>query len=237
MAASSNGGKSSYLLTFQYNSELLTLEMMRDIGFSADEIVTTRDKTVQYAYVHLKKKARGEELSRALHALESRNVKKSEVFGYGSVDSNTPSEMEHIEDHPGFMTLVKNETEDVDNFKRLHAIGYRDENCGYNLLKKKLLSKRAPGPSADGGGAGGGDGGYGGGASNDDEHTRPSGLDREKSKRQRTDGMSDGGPDFVSSGSLEAMMEVERAETDEKIQELRRELEALGAKYRLKVVD
>ena len=62
-------------------------------------------------------------------------------------------------------------------------------------------------------------------------------MDREKSKRQRTDGMSDGGPDFVSSGSLEAMMEVERAETDEKIQELRRELEALGAKYRLKVVD
>jgi hypothetical protein len=80
----------------------------------------------------------------------------------------------------------------------------------------------------------------GGEASDDDEHephTRPSGLDRGEGKRQRMDGMPGGGPDFVSSGSLEAMMEVERAETDEKIQELRRELEALGAKYRVKVVD
>ncbi len=55
----------------------------------------------------------------------------------------------------------------------------------------------------------------------DEEHIRPSGLDRGESKRQRTDGMPGGG-------------EVERAETDDQIQELRREFEE---KYRQKVVD
>ena len=75
----------------------------------------------------------------------------------------------------------------------------------------------------------------GGGASDDDDdhepHTRPSGLDRGESKRQRTDGMSDGGGLGIMS-----LLEVERVRTDDQIQELRRELEALGAKYRVKVV-
>ena len=231
---STDGGKVSYVLTLQHNSVPLTAELMESIEMPVNEIVWTRDNAVMYVYVHMLFKTRKDALENAMKTLSEKGVTGTNIFGYNEIDGTSRASCELIENHPGIKTLVRHEEEDKPDFHRWNTDDY-GLNSGYNKLKNKLRSKSTPGPSASGGS--GGDGGYGGGASNDDEHTRPSGLDRGESKRQRTDGMSDGGPDFVSSGSLEAMMEVERAETDEKIQELRRELEALGAKYRLKVVD
>ena len=63
------------MLTFQYTSEYLTPQIMQDIGFEVNELVTTRDTAVKYAYVHLKRRVRGEELGRAICTLESRGVR------------------------------------------------------------------------------------------------------------------------------------------------------------------
>ncbi len=116
--------------------------MMSDIGFIVDEIVTTRDTAIQYTYVHLKRKAREEDLNRAINSLESIGVKVSEIFGYNPIASDTPSVLEHIEDHPGFQKLVEHETQRNIEFNRWTASGYNQEgNCGYNLLKGKLSAK------------------------------------------------------------------------------------------------
>jgi hypothetical protein len=142
MSSSSNGGKVSFFITFQYNSKRLTNVMMVNIGFNVDEIVTTRDTAVQYSYVHLKRKAREEDLNRAIQSLESVGVKGSELFGYNTIASDAPSALEHIEDHPGFQTLVDHETQRNSEFFRWTANGYnQDANCGYNLLKGRLLVK------------------------------------------------------------------------------------------------
>jgi hypothetical protein len=116
---------------------------------------------------------------------------------------------------------------DADSARALKHVIECGEGPGYTLIR--YGRKPLAGNQAELGVSGGGE------ASDDDDdhepHTRPPGLDEGKSKRQRTDGMSDGG------SSLEALLELERVRTDDQIQELRRELEALGAKDRLKVVD
>jgi hypothetical protein len=203
----------------------LTAELMESIEMPVNEIVWTRDNAFMYVYVHMLFKTRKDALEKAMKTLSEKGVTGTNIFGYNEIDGTSHASCELIEDHPGIMTLVRHEEEDRPDFHRWNTANY-GPNSGYNKLKNKLRSKSTPGPSASGGS--GGDGGF---ASNDVEHTKPSGLDGGKSKRQRTDGMSDGG------SSLEAFMEVERARTDDQIQELRRELEALGAKYRLKVVD
>jgi hypothetical protein len=182
-----------FLFTSQYNSTPLTPRMMEEIHHEADEIVITRVRGFQYTYLHLKKKARAVDLFNALKTLESVGVIGSETFGHNTLDGDTPSLSEHLEDHAGFRALVDHEMRKNSEFGRWTANGYNPNgHCGYNLLKTRLLASQAsgsstPGPSADGGR--GGDGGYGGRSRNDEEHiphTRPSGLDRGESKRQRT---------------------------------------------------
>ena len=126
--------------------------MMDEIGFKVDEIVTTRDTAVRYVCIHLKKRARLEDLNRAIQTLASRGVKGSEIFGYGSVDGNTPSESEHLEDHPGFQTLVEHERVRGSEFHRWTASNINPlADFGYNRLRHKLLAKRSS-DSATGGG-------------------------------------------------------------------------------------
>jgi hypothetical protein len=194
---SSSGGKTSYLMTSQYNSERLTAQMMQDIGFGVNELVTTRDRAVQYTYFHLKKKARAEELIKALSSLESRGVKTTEIYGYSSIESSSPSEFEHIEDHPGFRTLVQHESLQGSEYHRWTASGYRDAHCGYNLLKSKLQAQRVTEQTSSGAATGEReDGGFSGNSSEEDEtvpnpltgqqHPRPSGSDGERTKRRRS---------------------------------------------------
>ena len=134
----------SYVLTFQFTSLPLTSAMMDKIDFGVDEIVSTCATGVQYTYIHLKKKAKEDSLVRALKMLESDGVKGSEIYGYNFVDGNAPSVSEHLEDHPGFQTLVDHEMVSNCAFSRWTADGYRSDGfCGYNLLKNKLLAKRA----------------------------------------------------------------------------------------------
>ena len=89
--------------------------------------------------------------------------------------------MEHIEDHPGFQTLVDHETRGVGTFNRWTASGYRDANCGYNLLKSKLQAKRANEQAA--GGSAPADGAAGGMASDNDD---PGQRHQERNKRRRS---------------------------------------------------
>ena len=153
MSTSSNGGKVSYIITLQHKSECLTPSMMEEIGFKVNEIVTTRDTAVRYVYIHLKIKARSEDLNRAIQTLTSRGVKGSEIFGYSSVDGNTPSESEHLEDHPGFQTLVEHERVRGSEFSRWTARNINPlADFGYNRLRNKLLARRSSDSATGGGG-------------------------------------------------------------------------------------
>jgi hypothetical protein len=236
--ASSSGSKVSYVLTFQLSSPNLTFAMMESVGLFADEIVISRDSALVYAYVHLQRKIREEELETCIRMLAStHSLKQSNLFGYETITSSTPSASEPIEDLPAFRILVQHDITDNENFSRLTADGFSGKYSGYNLLKNKLLSKSAPGPSADRGGAGGGEGGYGGRARNDEEHiphTRPSGLDHEgESKRQKT-GNSDGsGPDFVLCDYVKKILEKDLAETRILLDNERTKREAAESKYKL----
>jgi hypothetical protein len=156
---------------------------MDHISFSVDEIVTTKDSAFQYTYVHLKKTARGADLCKAIQTLEGQGVKGSEIFGYHTVDSNTPSEWEHIEDHPGFKTLVDHEARKMSEFIRWTANGYNPTaNRGYNLLKNRLLAKSTDqhGFSGEAGGAGGSE------TESEEEHIpRPGSEEGGGNKRKR----------------------------------------------------
>jgi hypothetical protein len=214
---STDGGKVSFALTLQHNSSDLTFEMMESIGMPVNEIVWTRDNAVMYVYVHMQSKTRKDALEKAMKTLSEKGVMGTNIFGYSEIDGTSRASSELIEDHPGIKTLVHHQGEGNPNFHQLPAAGH-GPNSGYNKLKNKLLSKRAPGPSADGGGAGGGDGGYGGRARTDEEHfphTRPSGLDRGESKRQRT--ASPSGREMVSYdvmvGTFKAVIESAVAST------------------------
>ena len=162
---------------------------MDKINFRVDEIVATRTAGIQYTYVHLKKKAKEDVLVKALKTLELDGFTGSEIYGYSTVDGNMPSASEHLEDHPGFQTLVEHDTQHNCEFRRWTAEGYNPDGlCGYNLLKNRLLAKRVSGQAA------GGDGGAGRRETSDDEEEeepapRPetkSRTNEENNKRQRT---------------------------------------------------
>jgi hypothetical protein len=187
MAASSTGGKVSFFLTFQLSSPRLTSEMMISIGFNVNEIVSTCDNALTFTYIHLQRKARKDELHRAMRKLTSTHgVSGSNIFGYDSIDSNSLGSSELIDDHPGFKTLVQHQAQGNSNFHRWTADGYSDTHSGYNKLKSKLLSKRTFQREAGGGSSGGGDGGR---VSDDDEQapgpSREQSSD-EKNKRKRS---------------------------------------------------
>ena len=177
-------------MTSQYNSERLIAQMMQDIGFAVNELVTTRDRAVQYTYFHLKKKARAEELIKALSSLESCGVKTTEIYGYSSIESNSPREFEHIEDHPGFQTLVQHESLQGSEYHRWTASGYRDAHCGYNLIKSKLQAKRATQQTSSGAPAG--ERAMGGrcGSATDEDEPAPEPMNKrhnhERNKRRRS---------------------------------------------------
>lgn len=184
--------------------------MMASIGFQVDEIVTTRDNAVQYTYVHLKKREKEEDVGSAVHKLESYGVKCSEIFGYGTVASNTVSALEFIEDHPGFQTLVEHDHQKNKEYHRWTADGYNPLPVrGYSLLKNKLLAKRASASGSSGGGGAASSVGADGGSaiSSDEEAEEPvlrqktarSSGEGEVNKRRRTissvDGVYQGGMD------------------------------------------
>jgi hypothetical protein len=197
--------KLQFVFTSQYNSTPVTPRMMDEIGHAADEILITRIPGFQYTYFHLKKKARALDLANSLKTLEPAGVIGSSIFGQNTLDGNAPSVSEHLEDHPGFRALVDHEMRKNSEFSRWAADGYNlNGHCGYNLLKTRLLASQASGSSAPEPSASGGRGGDGGGAGIDDAHTRPSGLDREESKRQRT--ASPSGRSMVSLGEMFVMM-------------------------------
>jgi hypothetical protein len=149
MATSHGGGKVSYFITLQKTSPRLTYQMMVSINFSVDEIVTTNDAALTYVYIHLQRKARSEELARGLMRLaSSHGVTGSNIYGYDTVDSSSVESRELIEDHPGFKTLVSHEAINNENFNRWAADGYSGHNCGYNLLKSRLLARRTAGQVA-----------------------------------------------------------------------------------------
>ncbi len=140
--ASSSGSKISYILTFQRTSPRLTNEMMESIGLEVDEIVTTNDSALSYAFIHLLRKVRGHELECGMRTLAiSHGVKESNIFGYEPITSNLPGELEPLEDNPAFKTLVTHEREGNQNFHRWIAGGFPVAGCGYNLLKGRLSAK------------------------------------------------------------------------------------------------
>jgi hypothetical protein len=169
--------------------------MMASIGLNVHEIVITRDNALQYMYFHLQKRVKEEDVSAAIETLESCGVKCSEIFGYSSVTSSTPSALEFIEDHPGFQTLVEHESQSNREFYRWVTGGYNPLPVrGYTLLKNKLLAKR--GQAAGGSGGGASTGGMGGSASSDEQEPRP--RNEEQNKRQRTASPDGGGQNMVS---------------------------------------
>ncbi len=141
---SSSGSKVSFVLTFQLSSPNPTHEMMESVGLVVDEIVITRDSALLYTYLHLQRKVREQEIEACITTLASTHgMKGSNLFGYETITSSMPSASELIEDHPGFQILVQHEMNRNENFHRWTADGFSGVNCGYTLLKSRLMAKRA----------------------------------------------------------------------------------------------
>ena len=144
----SSGPKSSFLLAFQITSPALNHEMMRSVGICVAEIVSTIDQShsIQYTYIHLKVKAREEEIKQAVQTLTSTcGLQEYNTDGHSFITSNNfIYGSQNIEDHPGFRMLVKHEESENPTFKR-----WPDETnspkgtYGYKRLKNKLSSKGA----------------------------------------------------------------------------------------------
>ena len=174
--------------------------MMDSVSFKADEIVSSCDAALTYTYIHLLRKARDEELERAMHMLAATHgLIGSLIFGYDTVNSNSVETCEFIEDHPGFKTLVHHEANHNENFHWWTAHGYSGVNCGYNLLKARLLAGSTSSPVIDTstrgprGRASSGEGGMGGETPDDGgeeeesmPHPQTSRTNNERGKRQRT---------------------------------------------------
>ena len=174
--------------------------MLRYVGLSVDEIVFSRDAAFVYAYIHLQRKVRERELEICMETLAtSHSVKSSNLFRYEPIASNIPNMSEHIEDHPGFKTLVHHEANHNENFYRWTAHGYSGVNCGYNLLKARLLAGSTSSPVIDTstrgtrGRASSGEGGMGGETPDDGgeeeesmPHPQTPRTNNERGKRQRT---------------------------------------------------
>lgn len=210
MLSNGGGGKVSFFLTFQRTSPKLTYQMMDSINFRVNEIVLTCDSALTYTYIHLVRKARDEELGAAIDKLSTTHgVLGSNIFGYDTINSNSVETCELIEDHPGFKMLVQHEATSNGNFHRWTAQGYSGINCGYSLLKNKLLAKQSSG-GEEGGGlstdiGGGVPRSEEGGEEEESSRLRLSSNDdnNNRSKRQRT-GEPGGGGGMVS---LDAMMD------------------------------
>ena len=197
-------GKCSYFLTFQFLSPRLTRHMMISVQLDVDEIVTTLDSigSLFYAFIHFPRRVTEQELAKALNTLETTHgVKGSNIFGYDMISSSSINTSELIEDHPGFRTLVAHEEQGNDQFNRWIADGYPGANCGYNLLKNKLLTKRTSGPAASGGA-----GGFGTGNDEEEQHPRPSESDGERTKRRRTASPDGGGQNMISPDLMKAVI-------------------------------
>ena len=150
--------------------------MMDSINFGVDEIVTTCDAALTYTYVHLRRKARAEELGRGIAMLSSTyGVVGSLVFGYDVVSSSSALACELIEDHPGFRILVQHEELGKSTFHRWTAGGYSGVNCGYNLLKAKLLARGGSGASSSSGASASANGGNTAAGDNEGEGGPPPG--------------------------------------------------------------
>jgi hypothetical protein len=178
--------------------------MMISVQLDVDEIVTTLDSigSLFYAFIHFPRRVTEQELAKALNTLETTHgVKGSNIFGYDMISSSSINTSELIEDHPGFRTLVAHEEQGNDQFNRWIADGYPGANCGYNLLKNKLLTKRTSGPAASGGA-----GGFGTGNDEEEQHPRPSESDGERTKRRRTASPDGGGQNMISPDLMKAVI-------------------------------
>jgi hypothetical protein len=255
--AASGGGKVSFFLTLQLSSPQLTCEMMESIGFNVDEIVSTCDNALMYVYVHLQRKTRKDELSRAFSTLAaSHGISGSNIFGYDTIDSSTFGSSDLIEDHPGFKMLVQHQAQGNENFHRWTADGYADANSGYNKLKAKLLSKRTTRvvmqPAIDRSTFAGrgttGEGSSGGGVSNMDvgdgqgssDGVQPSGQhDRNKRPRQWSP-VSSGGSGMCMDASavdfVRTIME-DASRKHDAVTQLREKVAILEAEKRLSVLE
>jgi hypothetical protein len=152
-------GKSVYLLTFQVLSPRLTHQMMTSVQISVDEIVTTCDSAgaLLYALIHLPRKVTEQDMDKAIKTLAATyGVKGSNIFGYDTIASSSINSAELIEDHPGFRVLVHHETTKNEDFHRWTSPEFSSVNCGYNLLKARLLAKRIPVSGESSTAAGGG---------------------------------------------------------------------------------
>jgi hypothetical protein len=192
--------------------------MMDSVNVRADEIVTSCDAALTYSYIHLMRKARDEELERAMRMLATTHgLIGSNIFGYDTVNSNSTETCEFIEDHPGFKTLVHHEESLNENFHRWTARGYPGVNCGYNLLKAKLLASHTSSQGVNTSTrrirdiASSGEGGVGGETPDEDkEEDEPmpragaARANNDRSKRQRTGSPSGTSRNLVS---LDIMMD------------------------------
>jgi hypothetical protein len=119
--------------------------MMASVGIPVDEIVTTCDpnSALSYALIHSQRRITNQELDVAMKVLEgTHGMKGSNVFGYETIASSSLVSSDLIEDHPGFQILVLHEQDRNCEFNRWTADGFSGVNCGYNLLKAKLMAQR-----------------------------------------------------------------------------------------------
>jgi len=197
-----------YFLTFQVSSPRLTYEMLSSVQIPVDEIVTTRDSTgaLSYAFIHLLRRVTEQELDRAVKTLEtSHGVKESNIFGYDAIASSSLNLSELIEDHPGFQILLQHEMNKNRDFCRWTADGFSGINCGYNLLKTRLLAKReahaSSGVGASSFGSRAAAGGRGSTTSDEEEEEPCTRTDGGGKKRRKTGenkiGGGVGGPSMV----------------------------------------
>ena len=121
-------------------------------GLIVDQVVTSKDLTLNYVYFHLVKKVRRASIQTFATTIGARSaVKIKELFGFGAI-SCMPRGSD-VCTHPGFLTLVRHDQENNENFAfwfagrlragkgylNLRQFALKDIEGTYDVMKKRRM--------------------------------------------------------------------------------------------------
>jgi hypothetical protein len=127
-----------WIITYGASGPYITIEMLHSLGqIEADECHSTKDRCMNYTYIHLIKRVRLTSIDKFMEkARERHGIIKNEIFGYEAITGNTRKEHSvPIEEHIGFQMLVRHYAE--------HNASFIPCTDGEPILKRGLIFQAA----------------------------------------------------------------------------------------------
>jgi hypothetical protein len=117
--ATRDSQKVIWIITHGASGPYITIEMLHSLGqIEADECHSTKDRCMNYTYIHLIKRVRQTSIDKFMErACETHGIIKNEIFGYEAISGNTRKKQgTPIEEHIGFQMLVRHYEEQNASF-------------------------------------------------------------------------------------------------------------------------